>query len=283
MDMIEQQKCSVHYGDTMELMNLRFGKGKAESVFARMSVNWDEAEMRVRRHGRFPVLEGLIWSFKRSLAPHGHLVEDFKIPDDWMIVMSMDYHPRTAVHLSWMAINPHDVFYVCKEYSSPQGHTDRQIAEDIARIEEDLPTRVYARLVDPSSSHSPNRQEQHATPVRTFAKFRSKGKPIIFRNAIRKVEYGLNCVAERLRFDDQGRAGMYFFKDATPGHQHQMSHYVFGENKSGTDTREAKQEPLKKDDHFPDNVRYLCSQRFKYSHPQLKMLREKIRLHQEVN
>jgi len=283
LDMIEPGKCSVHYADCMDLMILKFGKVKAEEIFARMSRNWDDEEMQIRRYGKFPVLEGLIWNFKKSLAPGGHLVEDFEIPDDYMIVMSMDYHPRTPVHCLWCAINPHDVHYYFMEYQSPPGHTDRQIAEDIARMEEHLPTRVHARLVDPSSSHTPNRQEQHATPVRTFAKFKSKGRPIIFRNAIRKVEYGLNAVAERLRFDEEGRAGLYFFKNATPVSQHQITHYVFGENKSGTDTREAKQEPLKKEDHQADNLRYIESQRFRYSHPQLKMLRDKIRLHAGAN
>jgi len=283
LDMIEPGKCSIHYGDTMELMKLRFGDVKAEEVFARMSVNWDENEMQIRRYGKFPVLEGLVWNFKKSLAPHGHLVNDFEIPNDWMIVMSMDYHPRTAVHCLYCAINPNDVWYFCKEYQSPPGYTDRQIAEDLARIEENFPTRVYARLVDPSSSHTPNRQEQHATPVRTFAKFRSKGKPIIFRNAIRSKEFGLNAVAERLRFDEHGRAGMYFLKDATPVAQHQMTHYIFDEHKVGKDTKNAKQEPMKVDDHHPDNVRYIAAQRFRYSHPQLKMLREKIRFHTEVN
>jgi hypothetical protein len=282
LDMIEPGKCSVHYGDCMELMNLRFGKEKAKEVYDRISLNWSKEEEMVRRYGKFPVLEGLVWEFKKSLSPWGHLVEDFKIPNDWMIVMAMDYHARTPVHISWMAVSPKDVWYVFKEYASPPGRTDRQIAEDIAEVEESFPTPVYARLVDPSSAHSPNRQEEHATPIRTFGRFRSRGKPIIFRPAVRKVEYGLNCVSERLRFDDQGRAGIYFFKDATPGHQHQLSHYIFGEWNVGGDLKDSKQEPMKKEDHYCDNIRYLASQNFKYSHPQLKLLREAIRRHVSV-
>jgi phage terminase large subunit-like protein len=279
LDMIEPGKCSVYYGDCMELMNLRFGTEKAEEVFARISANWSKEETLIRRFGKFPVLEGVVWDFKKSLAPKGHLIQDFKIPNDYMIVMSMDYHPRTAVHCLYCAISPQNVHYYFKEYVSLPGRTDRQIAEDLAAIEEDFPTPVYARLVDPSSSHTPNRQEEHATPLRTFGQFRSRGKRIIFRSAIRKVECGINCVAERLRFDKQGYPGAYFFQNSVPITIDQITHYIYGEWAVGGDMKDAKQEPLKKEDHQCDNVRYIESQRFKYSHPQLKMLRDKIRFH----
>lgn len=278
LDLIEQGKCSTYYGDCMELLKLRFGSKGAEEVFARMSANWSKEDMLVRRYGKFPVLEGLVWDFKKSAPPKGHVIDDVKIENDWMIVMSMDYHPRTAIHCLWKAILPSGVGYYFKEYESQPGQTDIEIAADIARIEEKFPSRVSRRLIDPSSSHSPNRNEEFATPVRNFAKCRSRGEKIYFQNAIRNKEYGLNCVAEKLRFDPQGRSGIYFFKSLTTCID-QITHYIFGEWMHSTDMKNAQQEPLKKDDHHPDNVRYIEAQKFKYTHPRVKELREAYRRH----
>lgn len=267
LDLIEKNKCSTYFGDNMELLKLRFG-GDAKKVFNRMAANWSPEEMEIRRYGRFPTLSGMVWEFKKSIAPGGHMVEDFPIPDDYMIVMAMDYHSRTPTHCLWVAISPKGMHFAFKEYASPPGRTDTQIAQDIADIEAKFPNSVYARLIDPSSSNVENR-ETKATPQRNFSKVMSRGRPILFRPGIRKKEYGLNCVAERLRFDQNGWPGLMFFRNGAKQAIEDIAHYIYGEWYANTDMKTAKQEPLKKDDHYPDCIRYIEAQGFNYKHPVL--------------
>ena len=269
LKLVEPGQVKVHYADSYELTLLLHGEKEAEKIMRRVFGNMTEEELQYRRYGRFPTLGGLIFPmFKKRGAPSGHLCPGFKLPDDWMTVMSMDYHKRKPCYALWMAISPKDVWFVYREYKSHPDATIRQIADDIARLE--MGRAPWVRFIDPSSANESTRMDSRdRTATREFGQFRSGGRPIAFRCADRALQTGLDAVCERLRFDDKGMPGLLFFQDETKETVEELTHYVWDNPVDYRGTKDLKEAPLKKDDHYVDDLRYLCSARLRYRHPAL--------------
>ena len=273
MKLVEPGLCSVYYAGSQELAVLLHGEDGAKAVMKRVFGDLSPEEKTYRMFGKFPTLGGVIYpTFKKTIAPHGHLVRDFDIPDDWMTVMAMDYHKRKPCYATWCAINTHGTHFFYREYVSNPDATIPQIADDIAKLENG---RVPSfRLIDPSAAEEATRMDtRERTAVREFSRYMSGGRSIIFRPAIRSVQIGIDSVEQRLRFDDKGMPGVMFFQEAMKGTVEEIMHYIWDDPADHRGVKDLREQPLKKDDHFADCVRYIAIMRFKYRHPFLMRAR----------
>ena len=125
----------------------------------------------------------------------------------------------------------------------------------------------FFRIID-NLAASPNRVERGLTAQRQFMQYKSRGEYLGFRGATKRLNPGIAAVAERLRCDENGTAGLYFFEKAAATTFNQMLHYCWDDRGDTKDVRDPVEKPLDKDNHGPDCVRYLEILGFRYKNPQ---------------
>lgn len=270
LKLLEPGLCSVHYGGSRELTELMHGDG-AEAIMNRVFGHLTPEEREYRELGKFPTMGGVVFpQFKKSPAPQGHLTQPFAIPDDFMTVMCMDYHKRKPCYAVWCAISPKDLHFYYRSYKSKPEATIQQISEDISKLEKGrIP---FCRLIDPSSAKEQTRMDSaDRTPIREFLKYRSGGRPLVFREATRNFQMSIDAIEARLRFDASGIPGMMFFQNEMTEAVDEMMHYMWDDPPDHREVKDLKESVIKKDDHFVDCVRYIETMRFRYRHPGLYM------------
>lgn len=147
--------------------------------------------------GDWDIVEGQFFSdFNRDV----HVVESFKIPDDWYVrQMGIDLghsedHPCVAL---WVAQNPNtNQLHVYREYTGI-GYTQDYI-KDILRIEEDNGDKVSMRWCDPSMFNRVNKDKlSDESPAFMFTR---EGLPL--QAADNKRINGWRVLKEYLRFTE---------------------------------------------------------------------------------
>jgi len=74
---------------------------------------------------------GAVWN------PQLHVIEPFKIPSEWKVFRSMDWGFKAFGCVHWYALDEDDNLVVFYEYTF-RGRTDREVAQAIRRIENDV-------------------------------------------------------------------------------------------------------------------------------------------------
>ena len=91
---------------------------------------------------------------------------------------------------------------------------------------------------------------------------------------------GITRLREYFKIDNQGKSNIYIFKDKCPNLCWELQKYRYKENTETQDrTRNAPEEPVKKDDHAVDSLRYLIMTR--PNTPQVKP-REKTMIEKDI-
>jgi len=217
-----------------------------------------EEERDARVSGKFKHLTGVIYKEFGEI----HRVDSFKIPENWLRICAMDYHPRKACVIVWVAIDEKDTAYVYDELAS-QG-TIAQISEKIAAKEQEHGGRVRFRFID-SISATPDRISGKC-PQREFAAEGNKlNHPLLFRSSVKSWVLGKNAVSEYMKIVNDVPA-IYFFRDKCPKLIESLTKYTW----ATANTNEANSDrPRKLYDDFPDALRYALVLKIKYIAPDI--------------
>lgn len=187
-----------------------------------------------------------------------HVIEPFTIPLHWPRYFAFDHGYSKPFACIWAASDEAGRLYVYREWYGSDGVPDhglylspKEIAKGIWDREEQerLDNLRIDRVCDPAIFDR-SRGDSVADMMRNFDGY---GHGIIFRKGDHERLPGLQQVHERLRFDQDGRPMMYFFKTCRDCIR---TLPALPYDKTRVEDVDSKSE-----DHAYDAIRYLCQSR----------------------
>lgn len=188
-----------------------------------------------RAHGRITTAEGLVYRLDRSQ----HVVRSFAPPADWARYLSIDFGTRNPAAWVWGALDPtDDVLHVYREHYQAGWTTHEHWTANRPIIEAD-----------------PALEEAIADPEDLNARMQLAELGLETRIADKDIRGGIDAVSERLAFDVNGKPGMVIH-DCCRHLVQEFEGYRWPKQKGAA--ADGREQPVKKDDHALDALRYLC-------------------------
>jgi len=195
-----------------------------------------------RIKGLWVAAEGLVYE---DWNPEVHIVEPFKIPDEWQRVIGIDWGYTNPFVALWGAVDPDGRLYIYREYYKNQvlirehaKKLHRMAYQDGWKDEKGKHPREY--IFNVADHDAQDNAELKKYGINT-------------RPAQKDVQIGIQKVAERLKVRKDGKPRLMIFRDCV-NLKREMGMYRWTERKEG---KPVKEEPLKVDDHGPDALRYM--------------------------
>ncbi len=215
----------------------------------------DEEGQAARVRGEYAVSGGLIFKqFHRDV----HVIEPRRPPADWPIYASMDHGLNAPTSWHWHAVGPRgQILTFHEEYDAEL--TVPRWAERVLRYEAELRRTPEYRIGDPSIR---NRQQANGAVVSIQGEYMKSG--VIITLGSNDVPAGINRMRRYLE-----RPGMWQITADCPELIRQFARYRWRTpiSQRTKDRTNLYEEPVKKDDHAMDDVRY-----FVMSRPDLEVL-----------
>lgn len=104
-----------------------------DAAVDRFIASLDPDEIEPRLYGRPAHLAGAVFKKWRPAPPF--FVDPFPIPEDWPRIMAVDPAGRKPLGAVWIAISPHNKWYVYRELYSPALTTVKEVADWIKEVE----------------------------------------------------------------------------------------------------------------------------------------------------
>lgn len=170
-------------------------------------------------------------------------------PRNWRVYRAIDFGYTNPFVCQWWARSPDDTFVLFREL-----YRSQTIIEDLAEEIKNMTP------------------EEHSVK-KTVADHDAEGQETLNRHGVSTVDAkkdvldGINAVKSRLKFDDRGRSDIYFMEGARV-HKPDPDRHMEGQTLKTVDeisgyvwdedaTDRGEEEPVKKDDHGMDAMRYL--------------------------
>ena len=163
-----------------------------------------------------------------------HTVEPFRIPEDWARFRSIDFGYTNAFVCLWGARDHDGRVYIYRELYKSRTRT-RELAQIIKEL-----SGKESYLFTVADHDAQERAELENNSIRTI-------------RAEKSVTRGIQVVKNFLSVRGDGRPGLYFFRDL----RHTLAEiyeYCWEQEKDGSNARE---EPVKYNDHAMDALRYM--------------------------
>lgn len=192
------------------------------------------------RDGEWVQAEGAIYP---EFNPYFHVIEPFLIPPHWRRIRTVDFGFKNPFVCQWWAIDHDGAMYMYRELYAVE-----KIVEDMAKkiVELSKGEKIEATITDHDAEDAAT-LNRHGIPTVRAEKFKT-------------FHPGMQSIKERLRVMKNGKARMYFFRDAIVNPDSKLisnkmpyctveefGRYVFDKDKD---------EPLKENDHGMDAMRY---------------------------
>ena len=163
-------------------------------------------ERDARLEGKPDYLSNLVYEvFDRDK----HLKKPFKIPLDWIVDFSIDFHPSKPWAVVAMATARNNFKYVCKEFELRGG--PKYVGEEIERYVRTNNLRVGKATIDPLAKGDANADEEAITVYdKLYAALSSFG--ISLGVASKDKSNGIQMVNDLLWTENQ-MPGLFFFED----------------------------------------------------------------------
>jgi len=225
----------------------------------------------------FRLLKGLWVSAEGAIYneynPDLHLVDWFEPPRDWLRIVGIDFGYNNPFVCQWWALSPDNVLYLYREVYMTGRLVDDH-AKQIQQIEKwYLVDSVGNPLLDRNSLPIPNPQREQI--YARIADHDAEDRATLSRNAIetiaayKSVKIGVEAVQLRMRLRGDGLPGLRYMRDTLveidqelqDNHKpmctiEEIESYVWAKSADG---KPVKEEPLKKDDHGMDTMRYVVA------------------------
>ncbi len=228
----------------------------SSEAVAQMTRALSEEELSARKHGRFVAMSGLVYG---EFDERVHVIEPFDVPREWQDMISIDPGMTKPLSCHWYAVD-HDgnVYVVAEHYRaglSVEEHMEE--IEEISRVldwKRDSGGRLSA-LMDAAADQHTLQAEKSVAEL-----FRELGMNVNTR--VNKSKWaGIQRVRQYLKKRDafdkerwpEGKPSLFIF-DCCPMMIREIKQYRWrldGES----------EEPVKKDDHAMDELRYYLMHR----------------------
>jgi len=195
-----------------------------------MIAKMPEEVQATRVEGYFGSFFGAVYqSFRREV----HVIPPFEIPADWCRYRAIDWGFNNPFVCLWLAKDGNGRWYVYHEHYEAQ----RTLAYHAERIKA-ISGREKYRVT--WADH--DAQDRH--------EFKNLG--ILTLPAKKDVRLGIETVQAMLKVQADGKPRLFFFNTC----KHAITEHIGYRWATGTETRDPKDEPEKKDDHTVDATRY---------------------------
>ena len=202
----------------------------ADSVIDALINEWPEEVQATRIKGRFASFVGAVY---KTFSKDTHVVKRFRIPPQWERYRVIDFGFNNPFVCLWMARDGDNNWYVYNEHYKRQ-ETLRYHADAIDRISgADEYIMTYA-----------DHDAQDRAELWQYGIYTSPAK--------KDVRNGIEAVQRALKVQGNGRPRLQIM-DNCPRSIREMAAYHYPD---GTDAKDPKDEPVKKDDHTVDAIRY---------------------------
>lgn len=219
----------VFYADLNENRKSRGGYID-DAEIDELIAQWPAEIQETRIKGRFAAFFGAVYkTFSRSV----HVIKPFKIPADWPRYRAIDWGFNNPFACLWLARDPDRRWYVYAEHY--------QARETLA---------YHAERIRQISGAETYRATWADHDAQDACELRNLGIPTI--PAKKDVHLGIEAVQAALKIQGDGRPRLFIFSTC-PNTACEMPGYKWA---GGTETKDAKDEPLKVNDHACDCVRY---------------------------
>ncbi len=212
-----------------------------------------EEELEARREGKFVSLTGLVYKeFREDI----HVIDPFDVPREWYGMISIDPGLDKPLSCHWYAVD-HDgnVYVIAEHYRS--GLSISAHMKEIERISNELDWKRDSRgnlsaLMDAAADQHTLQNEKSVAEI-----FREHGLNV--NTAVNKSKWaGIQKVKSYLElqphYDEKrwpkGKPRLFIFRTC-PMMIKEIKQYRWKEDADGQ-----KEEPIKKDDHAMDELRY---------------------------
>lgn len=220
---------SVHYANLND--NRKSRGGYIDDAEIELMINeWPESVQETRIAGKFAAFYGSVYKTFNSSV---HICKPFAIPPTWSRFRSIDFGYNNPFVSLWLARDNDRCWYVYAEHYKAR-ETLAFHAERIKQISTD--DRFRMSWADWDS--------QDAAELRKLG--------IGTEPARKAVGLGIEAVQAALKIQDNGKPRLKIF-DTCKNTIREVQGYRWAE---GTETKDAKDEPLKVDDHCCDCLRY---------------------------
>jgi hypothetical protein len=215
-----------------DLNNNRKSKGGHidDKEIDELIAQWPAEIQETRIKGRFAAFLGAVYkTFNRSV----HVIKPFKIPEEWPRWRSIDFGYNNPFACLWLARDPDRRWYVYAEHY--------QARETLA---------YHAERIKQTSGKEKYRctwADHDAQDCRELKELGISTMP-----AKKDVHLGIEAVQSALKVQGDGKPRLFIFNTCRNTAK-EMSGYKWAE---GTETRDAKDEPLTVNDHTCDCARY---------------------------
>ena len=163
-----------------------------------------------------------------------HVTTPFPIPDEWQKIRAIDFGYTNAFVCLWGAIDHDGRLYIYRELYKSRVRT-RVLAEEIKRLSGK--EKYFSTVADHDAQERAELEEAG----------------ILTKAADKKVIIGIQAVKNRLAKQENGQCGIYFFNDL----KNLLSEIYDYKWLPADSSRNAKEEPLKLNDHAMDALRYM--------------------------
>ena len=195
-----------------------------------MIAQWPAEVQETRIKGHFAAFLGAVYkTFSRSK----HVIEPFKIPDDWTRYRVIDWGFNNPFVCLWLARDNDRRWYVYNEHYQAR----ELLAHHAERVKKISGKEVYRRTW--ADHDAQDRFEFKALGIPTMP-------------AKNDIRLGIEAVQAALKIQGDGKPRLFIFKNCKNTAK-EMSGYKWAE---GTETKDAKDEPWKVNDHTCDCLRY---------------------------
>lgn len=241
--------------------NIFDNPGITRKAAIRILSKFPKEELIVRGKGHFLFRSGLVYS---GFSDTTHLVEPFTdwyegpTSGDYSLYLAIDPHPRTPHAVTFMVVDKNNTMYVVDEIfeDCTADVLVKKIQEQChGKVPEDILIDPIATTPDPStkSRFAWDLVEYGLVPA-PYPGSKNKERGIIMtRKALTPMKNGVP--------DPTGKPSLYFTHNCANS-RYEISCYAWDDwRKHDQNTKGEKQEPIKKNDHFMENLRRLVLHR----------------------
>jgi phage terminase large subunit len=203
------------------------------------------------RWGRWVAAEGQIYE---EFDPSVHVIDKFKVPDDWPLYISIDFGFVNPFVAQWWRVDPDGRLYLTREIY----HSKTLVEDHARRIMNQI--KKYPREPKPYilADHD---AEDRATLIKHLG-------GLYVNKAKKDVSRGIQATQKRFEVLADGKPRIFFFRDALLHEDvelrnagkptctiDEVADYVWDD----TGTKAPKEAPLKINDHGMDAMRYVVA------------------------
>lgn len=213
-----------------------------EGYLDKLKANYPEEWIKRYLDASFDVFEGQIYHEFSKI----HVVDPYPIPSTWKRLRGMDIGLTNPTVVLWAAVDPDGRLVIYDEFYRT-GAEPGEVVMEIMRRDGLAPWPTY---MDPAAA-----QRTAASKISAMRQYQELGLRVIPAN--NAVWPGILAVKQRLKVASDGFPRLFIMRNCRRLIE-EMRSYRWESRRNNVDELNPPERPLKKDDHGPDALRYIC-------------------------